>query len=354
MSHVVIKSDEQAKAEADVDGFRQDLGPFVVAAETTRMAMVFTDAKVAGHPIIFVNDAYLALTGYERAEVLGQGFNFLVARGSDPGTLLRLEAAFESGVDAELEIQDRCKDGTKFWAEVFITPVRDSSGEVVQHFGSLVDITRHRQEEDRLRYLLDELNHRTQNTLATVQAIAVQTLRGGADKQAIDTFEGRILALAKGHALLGRDNWEAVRFGDVVEQILRPFGLHYPGSTRIAVEGCDVRLQPKAALTIAMVLHELATNAARHGALSGTDGRVELTWHVEPSPQGGVMQLRWEESGGPAVTQPLRGGFGSRLIKNGLARDLGGEVRLTYEPAGAICQIAMPLRSGGSRACLAA
>jgi PAS domain S-box-containing protein len=172
------KSGEQKAAEAEVESFRKELGPFVVAAETTRMAMVFTDAKVPYNPIIFANDSFLSLSGLDREEVLGQSFNFLMARGANPEALAEIEAAFEGSSDSDPEIRYRRKDGSVFWASIYISPVRDEGGDVVQHFASFMDLTKHKQEKDRLRFLLDELNHRTQNTLATVQSIAVQTLRG--------------------------------------------------------------------------------------------------------------------------------------------------------------------------------
>jgi PAS domain S-box-containing protein len=339
------KSRGQKSAESEVEGFRKDLGPFVVAAETTRMAMVFTDAKEPNHPLIFANDAFLSLIGYGRTEVLGQSFDFLMARAPDPAALAQVEAVFAGSSESDFEDRFRRKDGSIFWAAVFISPVRDKAGDVVQHFASFVNLTKHKQEEDRLRFLLDELNHRTQNTLATVQAIAVQTLRGAADKEAVGAFEGRILALSKAHGLLGRKLWEAVSLRDVIEQILRPFGLNDRRVTRFSVEGDDVRLQPKAALTLAMVFHELATNAAKHGALSnGAAGKIDIAWQLEPTPQGDRLRLRWQESGGPRVTPPSHKGFGSRVIEGGLARELDGEVRLDYEPSGVVCQIIMPVR----------
>jgi PAS domain S-box-containing protein len=339
------KSKEQKAAESKVESFRKDLGPFVVAAETTRMAMVFTDAKESNHPLIFANDSFLSLTGYDREEVLGQSFEFLMAHPADPEALAQLEAAFAGSSEPGFDIRLRRKDGSMFWAAFFTSPIRDKTGDVVQHFASFVDLTKHKQEEDRLRFLLDELNHRTQNTLATVQAIAVQTLRGAADKEVVDAFEGRILALSKAHSLLGGKHWETVSLRGVIDQILQPFGLNDRQVARFSVDGGGIRLQPKAALTLAMVFHELATNAAKHGALSnGAAGKIEITWQVEPTPQGDRMRLRWQESGGPPVTPPGRKGFGSRLIEGGLAQELDGEVRLDYEPAGVVCQIIMPAR----------
>lgn len=132
--------------------------------------------------------------------------------------------------------------------------------------------------------------------------------------------------------------------GEVIHQILLPFGLEDRRVARFSIAGEDVCLQPKAALSLAMAFHELAANAAEHGALSkGTAGKIDIAWRVEPPPRGGRMRLRWQESGGPPVTPPGHRGFGSRLIEGGLGQELDGEVRLDYEPAGVVCQIAMPV-----------
>jgi two-component sensor histidine kinase len=268
-----------------------------------------------------------------------------MGRPVDPRALAQVEAAFAGSAENEFEIRFRRKDGSMFWAALFINPILDKTGNVVQHFASFVDLSKHKQEEDRLRFLLAELNHRTQNTLATVQAIAVQTLRGAADKEVVDAFEGRILALSKAHSLLGRKHWETVSLRDLIDQILQPFGLSDRRVSRFSVEGDDVHLQPKAALTLAMLFQELATNAAKHGALSnGTAGKIDIAWQAEPPPRSDWIRFRWQESGGPVVTSPGRKGFGSRLIEGGLAQDLCGEVRLDYEPLGVVCQIIMPLR----------
>jgi PAS domain S-box-containing protein len=286
----------------------------------------------------------LALTGYGREELLGQSINFLVEGGADPETRAQIAAVFGDRPDIDAEIRCRRKDGGIFWAAIFGNPVWDKTGEVVQHFTSLVDISKHKEAEGRLRFLLDELNHRTQNTLATVQAIALQTLRGHADKGVVDAFEGRILALSKAHSLLGRETWTAVSLRELFDQILLPFGLKNRGAAPFSVEGPAVRLQPKAALTLAMVFHELATNAAKHGALSeSTAGKIGISWLIEPAPKGERMRLRWQESGGPPVAPPSRKGLGSRLIEGGLAQELDGEVRFAYEPAGVVCQIVIPI-----------
>jgi PAS domain S-box-containing protein len=338
------KSTAQKAAEADVDTFRKELGPYVVAAETTRMAMVFTDAKTPGNPIIFANDSFIKLSGYSREEVLGQSFNFLMARGADPDALAAIEEAFQgNNADEDPEIRYRRKDDSVFWATVLVSPVHDEHGDIVQYFASFLDTTRDKKEEDRLRFLLDELNHRTQNTLATVLAIAKQTLGGVADDQIVGVFQGRILALSKAQSLLGCTSWERVGIIHIVERILEPFGLHDLRMNRFKIGGDNVRLQPKAALSLAMVFHELATNSVKYGALSNDAGHIDMAWQTEVKPAGDWMRLFWQESGGPPVAPPIRKGFGSRLIERGLAQELNGEVRLEFNPSGVSCEIAMPV-----------
>jgi PAS domain S-box-containing protein len=342
----VLKSKARKTAEAQIEGFRKNLGPFVIAAEGTRMPMVFTDALAVGHPILFANDSFLALLGFQRDEVLGRNFAAFFAHGLDPETLTQVDAAF-NGADRCSDICFRRKDERTLWAATFIGAVRDSKGELEQHFVSFHDLTRHKEEEERLRLLLDELNHRTQNTLATVQAIAVQTLRGAAHDAVVEVFEGRILALSRAHSLLGRDCWEAISLCDVMGQMLQPFGLNDAGIARFSVKGEDVNLTPKAALTLAMVLHELATNAAKHGALSNADsGTIEIAWEFDASAHGNQMRFRWQENGGPPVNPSGHRGFGARLIEGALAHELGGEVRLSYGLAGVTCEINMPLPLG--------
>lgn len=343
MPKIVSKSQRQKRAEATVDGFRRDLGPFVVAAETTRMPMVFTDAKATGHPVIFVNDSFLALTGYAREEVLGQRFDFLSARSGGPLGPSHVEGAFEVTAEDDMESHYHRKNGEVFRAALFVSPVRDEAGDVVQHFISLVDLSKHEREEERLRFLLDELNHRTQNALASVQSIVLQTLRGHADPSRINVLERRILALSKAHGLLGRDNWDAVLLRDVLDAVLRPISWNGHAPPHVSTTSPDVSLSPKAVLTLALVLHEMATNATSHGALSnGGGGQIDVDWGMVPTPNGDRMRLQWRESGGPAVVPPERRGFGSRL-QGSLAQELHGEVSLDYAPAGVVCTIVMPV-----------
>jgi PAS domain S-box-containing protein len=343
MSELANKSEEQRDAEAEVEHFRKDLGPFVVAAETTRMAMVFTDAKVPHNPIIFANDSFLSLTGYDREELLGQDFSFLLAHGADPEALAQLAAEFEGCSDSGWENDYRRKDGSEFWAATFISPVRDECGNVVQHFASLVDLTKHKLEQAHSGRLIDELNHRVKNTLATVQSIAWQALRKASDPEVIrESIESRLFALSRSHDLLTRDNWEGAGLLDVVNAALEPFGVAGPRAGRFVITGQNIRLTPKATLALGVAFHELATNAAKYGALSDDTGSIQIGWTIEPTTEGNRLILHWQEKDGPPVAPSTRKGFGSQVIERGLAHELEAVVRLDYRADGLICTIDIP------------
>jgi two-component sensor histidine kinase len=186
------------------------------------------------------------------------------------------------------------------------------------------------------------------NTLATVQAIAAQTLRSSAsDAGARAAFEARLLALSKVHNVLTRANWQYARLADIAAEVLGPHGGEDPG--RFAVAGPDVLLDPRMALPLAMALHELATNAVKYGALSNS-GRVAVRWSVDAGVDGRRLHLRWAEEGGPPAAPPSRKGFGSRLIERSLAVELGGHVSLDYAASGVTCTIDVALPADGAAA----
>ena len=347
MSEITKKSDEQKDAEADVESFRKDLGPFVVAAETTRMAMLFTDATEPDNPIIFANDSFLSLTGYNREEVLGKSLNFLMANGSDAEALTRIKAEFEGSSSSGTEVLYRRKDGSEFWAALFVSPVRDGGGDVVQYFASLIDLSKHKEDEVRSRMLIDELNHRVKNTLSTVQSIVWQTLRTTTDPKAIrQSIESRLFALSRSHDLLTREKWESAGLLDIAHDAMEPFGVSGGRADRIVITGENIRFPPKAALALSIAFNELATNAVKYGALSNAVGSILIGWTTETAPAGKRLLLNWTEKGGPQVTPPAHRGFGSRVIERGLTHELEGTVHLDYRPDGLVCTMDIPLPKG--------
>jgi PAS domain S-box-containing protein len=334
----------QQEAEAEVERFQDQLGPFVAAAKATRMPMVFTNAREPGHPIIFANESFLRLAGYGREEVLGRSFNFLMAQGGGQEALARVEAAFRGEEDGQAEIEYRRKDGSTLWVGLFISSVADASGQIVQHFASFHDLTRHHDAQAQSRMLIDELNHRVKNTLATVQSIVSQALRKNSDVTAArEAIESRLVALSQSHNLLTRGSWNSTGLRDVVMNALEPFGVTDGRAERFTVEGADLRMPPKAVLALSIALHELATNAVKYGAFSNDAGRVLIEWTVEPAPEGRRVVLHWREINGPPVVPPTRTGFGSQMIERGLAHELEADVSLDYRADGLICTISIRL-----------
>nr|WP_243415049.1 HWE histidine kinase domain-containing protein [Altererythrobacter segetis] len=335
---------DQEAAEAEVEKFRRQLGPFVVAAEKTRMAMIFTNACKAENPIIFANDAFLKLTGFTREEVLGVSFMSLMTRGVGSEAVAEIEAAFAGRADREPEICYRRSDGTSFWASLFVSPVCDEAGDVVQHFISFVDETRQREKQTRCEMLVDELNHRVKNTLSTVQSITRQASRASDDPKVVrEWIESRIFALSRSHDLLTHQNWEDAGLRELIDAALEPFGVANGRAERFTVDGAKISLTPKATLALGVAFHELATNAVKYGALSNDVGTVEIAWNTEMRPGGERLILTWREKGGPVVAPPTRKGFGSQVIESGLAHELKAKVRLDYLPEGLVCTIDLPV-----------
>jgi PAS domain S-box-containing protein len=337
------KSVEQQGAEAEVEGFRKALGPFVLAAEATRMAMLFTDAKEPDNPIIFANASFLSLTGYDLNEVLGRPLNFFMAPLTDPQAMTRVDAAVEHNSNSDQEINYRRKDGSEFWAAMFTNPVRDVNGNVVQHFVSLIDVSKHKQAQAQATMLIDELNHRVKNTLSTVQSIVWQAFRKASDPELIrEAIEARLFALSRSHDLLTPENWESAGLVDIVNAALEPFGVAGDRAERLVITGRNVRFSPKATLVLGIALHELATNAVKYGAFSDAAGSLLIAWAIEPAPEGDRLILHWQEKDGPPVTLPFRNGFGSQVIERGLAHELGAEAHLDFRADGLVCTINIP------------
>ena len=260
----------------------------------------------------------------------------------EPGTCPLAKAIAENRSFQAVEALAQRPDGSSVPFLGYPAPLCNDAGEVIGAVNMMVDITERKLAEDHRQLLLNELNHRVKNTLATVQSIAAQSFRRDSENQSYQWFEGRLIALSKAHDVLSRENWHTADLREVIEQAIAPFRVS--SRQRFVTEGPVQRLRPKQALALAMALHELCTNAAKYGALSSDSGQVRIVWKVSQSEQTTTLQLHWEEAGGPIVASPVRKGFGSRLLERGLGGELNAEVRLAFLTGGVVCDIEVPLQ----------
>ena len=297
-----------------------------------------------------VNEAICTIVGMSREEHLAARlFDHTLADDIDPD-----REAFRKQVNGELEfysVEKRLvrRDGRVVWLSVRSTPVRGDNGQLLYVVRVVQDITERKASDRRQKLLIDELNHRVKNTLATVQSLASQTARGAPTPKAFrEGFEGRLIALSKAHDQLTVHHWESADLRELLSGTLSPYA--GAGPERVILRGEDVVLRPRAVLTLAMVFHELTTNAAKYGALSAPGGSIEIRWQPVPVAQAGspTLKIEWIERGGPPVTPPTRRSFGSRLIENSIAAEHGGSAKMTFDPGGLRCEIVLPLESAAA------
>ncbi|HEX6374653.1 MAG TPA: PAS domain S-box protein [Allosphingosinicella sp.] len=289
----------------------------------------------------FANRAYSEFAMRPVEALLGHSWIGLVHEDDIPAILELRTEAWKTGSPYGWEARFRRSDGEWLWIRASCAPRFDADGEVQGYVGMAVDITESRRaeaelrdSERHLRLLVDELNHRVKNTLAIVQGLAQQSFRGGGVPADVRRgFEGRLAALAAAHDLLTCRNWEGAELGDLVASVAAPHC-----GERMAIDGPPLRLPPKLAVTLALALHELCTNAAKYGALSAPGGRVAVTWTKAGGPEP-ELRLRWRETGGPRVATPSRRGFGTRMIERALASETGGRAKLEFRPEGLACEI---------------
>ncbi|MGR4866778.1 sensor histidine kinase [Caulobacter sp. LARHSG274] len=308
-----------------------------------------------------VNDRFCAIAGHDRAALLAGDFQTI----THPEDLTKDQAAVHallSGDQQTYTIEKRyiTAGGETVWVNLTVSLMRGPDG-APDYFVSIIeDIAarkfaeglQHRHHQQ-LRLMINELNHRVKNTLSTIQSMASQTLRSDPDPlSAYAKFEARLLGLSRVHDLLTSEHWHGADLRAVVTRALRPFVEDASGG--VEMEGPDVWAPPSAALAVAMLLHELATNATKYGALSAAKGRVRLAWAFDENAR--LVRMTWTESDGPSVRPPERQGFGTRLIDRSL-RDLQGAATLQYRPEGVVCEMHLRLPPDGEpldRAALAA
>jgi PAS domain S-box-containing protein len=295
---------------------------------------------------ISVNGARCRLTGHIREELIGLHFG----HATDPAVLDQDLGLFGRQVAGELDAYTtdskfRRKDGSRGWARVTSTAVRDAAGAFLYAVRVVEDITERREADRRQRLLIDELNHRVKNTLATVQSLAWQSSRSGMPPQvAQERFQERLLALSRTHNLLNETHWEGASLKTILETELGPY---LTAPSRVRLSGPEVQLPPKPAVVLGMAFHELATNAAKYGALSSAAGQVEVDWKIDR--KGALLTIAWRELSGPSIETEPTLGFGSRLLRQIITRELAGQLDIRFEREGVRCTLAVPMESAGQQ-----
>jgi len=283
-----------------------------------------------------VNHTFTRMTGYTVQDFAGKTFFDAIL---DPADRSETRAHFAALVRGDRDDMTRerayiARNGRRWWCVVRTTAVRDDAGRFLYAVRVLQDITERKSAEERQFLLMREVDHRAKNVLAVVQAV-VRLTRAERPSDFVEAVESRVAALARAHSLLARGQWTGAPLRDLAEAEIAPYAGN-DGRSRFTLSGPSVDLAPDAVQPTAMVLHELATNAAKHGALSAPRGRVAIAWR--PLPDGGI-RIDWEESGGPAIAvAPRRQGFGSQMVA-ATAMQLDGEAVFTWAPTGLHCTL---------------
>ena len=241
----------------------------------------------------------------------------------------------ESGRGARVEESFRLPSGV-VWYDVILEALAGRDGRPEGLFMTAIDVTERKQAEERQRLLMAEVDHRAKNMLAVVQSVLRLTQAASVD-QYVSIVEGRVAALARAHTLLSKSQWTGVSLQSLVEDELGAFGSLDAGTVNI--HGCRVQMVPEGVQAMSMVMHELATNAAKYGALSAPAGQLDVSWAWYP---GGDLEIRWNESGGPPVSPPTRRGLGSTLIEQCVRHQLGGEVEMMWRIDGLRLKMRLP------------
>jgi PAS domain S-box-containing protein len=297
---------------------------------------------------VFTQDRNLRYTsisnaafGHEIEQVIGRTDMEILPRESYETIVGMKRQVMQTGKPVDGEVSVGAGDETH-WLDFHIEPLTDPSDHIVGLTCAMIDITERKASEDHLRLLMRELTHRSKNLLAVIQSIARQTARhSGSIESFLDQFAARTQALATSHDLLVQESWYGASLSELVRLQLGHYLDHR--APDITMEGPSIVLKPEAAQGLGLALHELATNAAKHGALSTPSGRVTIEWRRLSPTEGYGLELIWTERGGPPVTAPARRGFGSLVIEQNLARSLNADVDLTFAPDGLRCRVRVPL-----------
>lgn len=314
----------QAESEAGYRRIFEQTSDLIITAD---LAQNITDC----------NPSAAAAVGISREEAIGRNIAEFISPEDFGRTTEKLSEKLQTGGTTRYDVRVRSAYGEWLYWEINSGLTHDDEGTPIGLHIVARDVTARRRWEHHQQLLVGELNHRVKNTLAIVQSLSHQTFRPDVSStDAIRAFEARLGALAVAHNLLTRENWASASLSEIVESALRPFC----DAERCNVQGATVRVEPQTAVTLLLALHELATNAAKYGALSNGSGKVSVSWTHD----GDLLDLVWQEQGGPPVNGPTAFGFGTRMIKRALAAELKANVKHSFEEAGVICRVQAQLR----------
>lgn len=291
------------------------------------------------HIFTFTSDAYQQLIGGR--QVIGRPIREALPEVVEQGFVALLDSVYRHGKSHSAEgarvmlENEPGKPARETFLDFSYEPIRNVGGATTGVFVQGMDRTESFRAQQRQRLLIDELNHRVKNALATVQSIAAQTLRSTSNAaDARKAFEARIVALSKAHNMLSERSWDDTEIGHLVRQELAAYD-----AGQLAIDGPELMLNAKATIALALLFHELATNAAKHGALSTPSGRLAVAWRDGGS---GSLIVEWTETGGPAVTPPTRKGFGTRMLNTVVTGELGGSLEASYDAPGFRATLTIP------------
>jgi PAS domain S-box-containing protein len=292
------------------------------------------------------NPAAERLFGYTAEEVIGRPISIVAAPDREDEMPANLERIRRGERVERYDTVRRRKDGSLVDISLTVSPIRDETGRIVGASKIARDITARKHAEERQRLLTAELSHRVKNLFAVVQVLAERSAsKATSAAECIEAFRGRLQALNVAHSALIAENWNWARLPSLVQTALEPY-LGEGDRIRLDIE--DLRLNPEFALTLALGLNELATNAAKYGALANPGGRVTLTARVEADESGNKLRLVWQEDGGPAVDAPALAGFGTTMLSQAIEYQHEGKVELDWRTEGLVCRLTLPIAKAAS------
>jgi two-component sensor histidine kinase len=235
-------------------------------------------------------------------------------------------------------------EGNVHWMQTVKRALVGEDGIANQVLGVATDITERKRAEERQALMIRELDHRVKNNLAAVLSVADETVGHATDLESFgESFRGRIHAMAIAHDMLASTSWEGAEVHSMVDRLVHPF--RQPDPERCSLDGPQLLVPMEVAPSFALIVHELTTNAVKHGSLSASGGRVAITWSEQSTAEGRFLHFSWIESEGPRVDEPTRRGFGTEFIEEIAKYQLNGNVELTFAPMGLRCLMELPLQA---------